>query len=115
MAVAVGQMLPLELAMYIVPTMLFLTGVASLGAMAGGVLAGFSAGFGWWALDGLTGGTVTGPLFVFGATFGLHRARVPQWLTLGRQKLLLLAVGTVMLLACRLIAETQAAWGPKRE
>jgi len=102
-----------ELVRSIVPTMWFLTGVTSLGTVIGGALAGFTAGFGWWALDRLSGGAVTGPLFLFAATFGLRRA--PEWLTLHRQKLLLLALGTVMLLVCRQIAGTQAAWDHKHE
>ena len=97
----------------IVPTMWFLTGVTSLGAAIGGAFAGFIAGFGWWALDRLSGGAVTGPLFLFAATFGLRRA--PEWLTLHRQKLLLLALGTAMLLVCRQIVGTQAAWNHKHE
>ena len=93
--------------------MWFLTGVTTLGAAISGAFAGFIAGFGWWALDRLSGGAVTGPLFLFAATFGLRRA--PEWLTLHRQKLLLLALGTAMLLVCRQIARTQAAWNHKHE
>lgn len=102
-----------ELVRSIVPTMWFLTGVTSLGAVSGGAFAGFTVGFGWWALDRLSCGVVTGPLFLFAATFGLRRA--PEWLTPHRQKLLLLALGTAMLLVCRQMAGTQVAWDHKHE
>ncbi|MEA4883116.1 MAG: hypothetical protein VB144_05590 [Clostridia bacterium] len=64
-----GELTAWELVKAVAPTMWALIGATVLGAVIGGVAAGFGAGFGWWALDRLTGGTVTRQLYLFGATW----------------------------------------------
>ena len=53
------------------PTIWVLSCATVLGSVLGGVLGGFGAGFGWWALDLMTGGSITRRLhlFLFGVTY----------------------------------------------
>lgn len=53
------------------PTMWALACATVLGSVLGGVFGGFGAGLGWWALDLMTGGSVTrrASLFLFGAAY----------------------------------------------
>lgn len=66
-----GQLTAWTLIKVAAPTIWVLSCATVLGSVLGGVLGGFGAGFGWWALDLMTGGSITRRLhlFLFGATF----------------------------------------------
>ncbi len=66
-----GQLTAWTLVKAAAPTMWALSCATVLGSVLGGVLGGFGAGFGWWALDLVTGGSITRRLhlFLFGASY----------------------------------------------
>lgn len=106
-----GRLTGWELVKAVVPTMLALIGATLLGAVVGGVLGGFGLGFGWWALDRLTGGSVTRHFYLFGTSWpGQLPKTGPVWLTPGSQKLLLLAMGSLLLCIAWVTVVGVGAW-----